>query len=58
MPKELIELVKEYGAACYRKGFCGARNNALDYKTETEKADELLKRIEEVVNQDDALMRV
>lgn len=31
MPKELIELVKEYGAACYRKGFCGARNNALDY---------------------------
>ena len=51
MPKELIELVKEYGAACYRKGFYGARNNALDYKTETEKADELLKRIEEVVNQ-------
>ena len=51
MPNELMELVKEYGAACYSKGFCAARNNSLDYKTASEKADGLLKRIEEIANQ-------
>ena len=57
MPKELVELLNEYGTNCYNKGFCAARNNSRDYKTNAEKADETLKRIVDFVKQNLADVR-
>ena len=57
MPKELVELLNEYSTYCYNKGFCAARNNSRDYKTNAEKAEVTLKRIGNFVKQNLADVR-